>query len=159
MVQQRLLGVGNAVRPLGLTAFSFLPRPLRRAPRAQHFVCGLIALLASASVAADWNRAPGANADGDLVWVYLDHPVSVDCSPPRACFAKSQWVLASVRCHRRSVAIARVVSMNLNGDVVNDVSFDAMQVPRIDPFMARNEIRSTTRDVLGVVCGQSWERD
>ena len=122
-------------------------------------VVGLAALMAGPAIAADWARPSGASLDADLIWVYLDHPVSVDCSPPRACYAKSQWVLASVRCHRRLVSVGRIVSMNLNGDVVNDVSFDISQVPRIDPFLSRNDTRSTARQVVDAVCGQYYERD
>ena len=57
---------------------------------------------------------PGAVA----AWAYVTYGMSVDCSPPRACYAKSQWIYAYVSCHTRSLAMIQRISMDLNGNVV-----------------------------------------
>ena len=51
-------------------------------------------------------------------WVHVEHAMSVDCSPPRACYAKSQWIHAYVSCQTGSLAILQRISMDLNGNVV-----------------------------------------
>jgi hypothetical protein len=51
-------------------------------------------------------------------WVHVEHALSVDCSPPRACYAKSQWIHAYVNCQTASLAIFQRISMDLNGNVV-----------------------------------------
>ena len=50
-------------------------------------------------------------------WAYVTYGMSVDCSPPRACYAKSQWIHAYVSCHTRSLAMIQRISMDLNGKV------------------------------------------
>ena len=51
-------------------------------------------------------------------WVHVEHAMSVDCSPPRACYAKSQWIHAYVNCQTGSLAILQRISMDLNDNVV-----------------------------------------
>ena len=51
-------------------------------------------------------------------WAYVTYGMSVDCSPPRACYAKSQWIYAYVSCDTRSLAMIQRISMDLNGNVV-----------------------------------------
>ena len=51
-------------------------------------------------------------------WVRVEHAMSVDCSPPRACYAKSQWIHAYASCQTGSLAILQRISMDLNDNVV-----------------------------------------
>lgn len=51
-------------------------------------------------------------------WVRVEHAMSVDCSPPRACYAKSQWIHGYVSCQTGSIAVLQRISMDLNDNVV-----------------------------------------
>lgn len=98
--------------------------------------------------------APADGYPGTVaVWVYFDYPISVDCSPPRACYAKSQWIYAYVACHLRSVAIMQQISMDLNGDVVAVVTSDVPQ------FISGMFISGPTDRVLNSVCRNIRDRD
>jgi hypothetical protein len=85
-------------------------------------------------------------------WLYISYPMSVDCSPPRACYAKSQWLHAYVHCYTRSVAVLERISMDLNGDVVATAKADAVL------------FRGTVNDpgasaALVELCGDARDRD
>ena len=93
---------------------------------------------------------PGAAA----VWVYFDYPLSIDCSPPRACYAKSQWIYAYVNCYTRNVAVMQQISMDLNGNVV---AVETSDIPRFVSgygFPVRTYASETPGRVLRIVCGE-----
>ena len=92
---------------------------------------------------------PGAAA----AWVYFDYPMSIDCSPPRACYAKSQWVYAYVNCSTRTVAVIQQISMDLNGNVVGVVNSDAAQFVRGYAGEVRTYVPGVPGRVVQSVCG------
>ncbi len=57
---------------------------------------------------------------GDTVagWVRINYSLSVNCSPPRACYASSQEVYSYAFCSTRAIHEMRRTSLDLNGNVV-----------------------------------------
>lgn len=98
---------------------------------------------------------PGASA----VWVYFDYPLSIDCSPPRACYAKSQWIHAYVNCYTRNVAVIQQISMDLNGNVVAVATSDAPQFVRGYGHRVRTYESGAAGRVLQSVCGDLPDLD
>ena len=92
-----------------------------------------------------WAPAQGYPHTVDA-WAHVTYSISVSCSPPRACYAKSQWLRAYVHCYSRSVAMLEVVSLDLNGDVVNTWTADHV-------WFERSWMRDDARMMLGLVCG------
>jgi hypothetical protein len=54
----------------------------------------------------------------DAIWVYISYPMSIECNPPRACYAKAQVINYHFSCSPRYVIVAERISLDLNGDVV-----------------------------------------
>ena len=98
---------------------------------------------------------PGAVA----VWIYFDYPMSVECSPPRACYAKSQWVHAYVNCYTRTVAVMQQTSMDLNGNVVAVATAEAPQFVRGYGHRIRTYVSGAAGRVLESACGDLPEPD
>jgi hypothetical protein len=98
---------------------------------------------------------PGAVA----VWLYFDYPLSVDCSPPRACYAKSQWIYAYVSCYTRSVAVMQQISMDLNGNVVAVANADTAQFVRGYGRQTQSSLPGAAGRVLERMCGDVPDRD
>lgn len=92
------------------------------------------------------------------VWVYFDFPVSVECSPPRACYAKTQWVYAHVNCYVRSAAALQTISMDLNGDVVAVSNWNDPEQLEYNPHLVRSGMSLAADRVLHALCGP-YERD
>jgi hypothetical protein len=44
--------------------------------------------------------------------------LSVDCSPPRGCYAKTQRIFYDFSCYGRYAIMVERISMDLNGNVV-----------------------------------------
>ena len=59
-------------------------------------------------------RIPGATG----VWVYHAPTLSVDCSPPRGCYATTQRIYYVFSCAPRYAVPMERLSMDLNGSVV-----------------------------------------
>ena len=59
-------------------------------------------------------RIPGATG----VWVYHAPTLSVDCSPPRGCYATTQRIYYVFNCAPRYAVPMERLSMDLNGSVV-----------------------------------------
>jgi hypothetical protein len=57
---------------------------------------------------------------GDAVggWVLISYALSVDCAPPRACYASSQLVHSYAYCSTRAIHEMQRTSLDLNGNVV-----------------------------------------
>src|SRR5689334_17245220 len=53
---------------------------------------------------------------GDAVggWVLINYALSVDCSPPRACYASSQRVYSYAYCSTRAIREMKRTSLDLN---------------------------------------------
>jgi len=60
-------------------------------------------------------RVPGATG----VWVTYSPSMSVDCSPPRGCYAKTQRVYYVFNCSPRWAVPLERLSADINGTVVN----------------------------------------
>ena len=95
---------------------------------------------------SDWLDA--ANA----VWLYHEYPMSIDCSPPRACYAKSQVVNYHFNCGRGFIYVRERISMDLNGSVVNHQVYE-------QPTLA-SPLNEGARDAGCRICGcpdlQDW---
>ena len=79
----------------------------------------------SAGVAVESIGPPGMLARGDGAWVLYSPTLSVDCSPPRGCYAKTQRIHYDFSCFGRYAVITERISMDLNGNVVKHERFDA----------------------------------
>jgi hypothetical protein len=91
---------------------------------------------------------PGTTA----VWVYVDHPLSVDCSPPRACYAKSQWIYAYVNCYMYSATPLQTISLDLIGNVVAVANWNDPEQLAVDPLSLSPFARGRGI-VLDAACG------
>jgi hypothetical protein len=84
---------------------------------------------ASAAVSArSSNRVEGSpfTAEG---WVLINYAMSVDCSPPRACYASSQWVYSYAYCSMGAIREIKRVSLDLNGNVVAESGERVAYIP------------------------------
>jgi len=124
----------------------------------------LLVLAIAASTASAFGRlhsiapAPGYFGAYDI-WLHFDHNLSVDCSPPRGCYAKTQWVQAYVDCHRRFVAIVQTISMDLNGNVVGHAMHEPLQFLPGYGNGLRTYGQGRVGDALYLACGHHPERD
>lgn len=111
------------------------------------WVAVLFALVAEPAVCERWvdivgsSRFAGIAVDMDSVgavegypdrvgaWVLYTYSTSIDCSPPRGCYAASQRVYSLVNCAVQAIAPVQQVSMDRNGNVIaqSDVNFNAPQ--------------------------------
>jgi hypothetical protein len=64
-----------------------------------------------------------AAADG--AWVLYAPTLSVDCSPPRGCYAKTQRIHYDFRCSPRYAVLTERISMDINGAIVKHEVADA----------------------------------
>ena len=62
----------------------------------------------------DSTRFVGAVA----VWFHQTYPISVECNPPRGCYARSQLTNYHFSCAPRYVVVVERISFDLNGEVV-----------------------------------------
>ena len=85
------------------------------------------------------------------IWLYHEYPLSIDCSPPRACYAKSQLVNYHFNCVRGFIYVRERISMDLNGNVVNHQVFE--QPTPTSPLDAG------VRDGFGHLCRSSADAD
>lgn len=89
-------------------------------------VCAVLA--GTASAAAAWTpvepmtpqiQTPAASG----IWVQYAPSLSVDCSPPRGCYAATQYIFYSVDCVHRYAAMVERISLDLNGTILKHESF------------------------------------
>ena len=68
---------------------------------------------------------------GDTVggWVLINYALSVDCSPPRACYASSQRVYSYAYCSTRAIREMQRTSLDLNGNVVAETGERLTYIP------------------------------
>jgi hypothetical protein len=62
-------------------------------------------------------------------WVLVNYAMSVNCSPPRACYASSQWVYAYGYCSMGAIREIKRVSLDLNGNVVAESGERVAYIP------------------------------
>lgn len=53
------------------------------------------------------------------IWVVYSPSLSVDCSPPRGCYAKTQRIYYTFNCSPRYAVPTERISIDLNGSVIN----------------------------------------
>ena len=132
-------------------------RSERIAKRLARHACLVAALQAGGA----WANASvdALTLSGDADWpgwisvsAYVSYGTSVDCSPPRACYAKSQQIDAAVICIPRAIAVKRRVSMDLNGNVVN-VSTGPL------PTDGFNRVDEGAEAILLRICGHAPDVD
>ena len=76
--------------------------------------------LPSASAAVSARSSDRVEGSADIVggWVVITYTMSVDCSPPRACYASSQWVYSYAYCSTGAIHEMQRLSLDLNGNVL-----------------------------------------
>jgi hypothetical protein len=76
-------------------------------------------------------------------WVLYAPTLSVDCSPPRGCYAKTQRIHYDFSCAPRYIVLTERISMDLNGAIVKHEvqnaptytpSYDAGAMQVLDTF-------------------------
>jgi len=86
---------------------------------------------------------PALLARADGAWVLYSPTLSVDCSPPRGCYAKTQRIHYDFSCAGRYAVTTERISMDLNGNIVKHErlefagltpSYDAGAVLLLDTF-------------------------
>ena len=85
-------------------------------------------------------------------WVLYAPTLSVDCSPPRGCYANTQRIHYDFSCAPRYTVMTERVSMDLNGTIVKHEVLEA--APRYTPTYGAG-----TGPVLDTFCGPLFERD
>jgi len=85
-------------------------------------------------------------------WVLYAPTLSVDCSPPRGCYAKTQRIHYDFNCAPRYTVMTERVSMDLNGTIVKHEVLEA--APRYAPALGVG-----ARQVLDTFCGPLFDRD
>lgn len=106
-------------------------------------------LTSAAGVAIETNKLlPSTRFAGAFaIWMQYSYAISVDCSPPRACYAKTQVINYHFRCWPRYIVVAERISMDLNGDIVNHEVLEPTPVP----------VYEADHDVLNRFCGSPPE--
>ena len=93
--------------------------------------------------------APSAQLAGASgVWVRYTPSLSIDCSPPRGCYASSQRIYYNFSCAPRYAVVVERISMDLNGAVLK------RETP--GTYAAAND--EATKRVLKEFC-RAWDRD
>ena len=106
-----------------------------------------------------WNAVEGSpyTVEG---WVLVNYGTSVNCSPPRACYASSQWVYSYAYCAVGGIREMKRVSLDLNGNVVAESGERMAYVPAhgsVDRAVVHSfvpGVRPSTR-----VAGPRWDPD
>ena len=62
-------------------------------------------------------------------WVLVNYAMSVNCSPPRACYASSQWVYAYASCSTGVMREIKRLSLDLNGNAVAESGERVAYIP------------------------------
>jgi hypothetical protein len=103
-------------------------------PRAE-----VLSLTSADGLAIETNKlSPSTRFAGAFaIWVQYSYGISVDCSPPRACYAKTQVINYHFRCLPRYIVVAERISMDLNGNIVNHKVLEPTPVP---DYEADNEV-------------------
>lgn len=103
---------------------------------------------ASLAVDRDSIGAAAGSPHAFGAWIRAVYPISIDCSPPRACYAASQRIYVSILCPVRAIAVIQRISMDLNGNIV--AQHEA--APGAAPYF-RPAYPGVERDVVHAFCG------
>jgi hypothetical protein len=87
--------------------------------------------LPAASAAVSLKSSARVEGSADTVggWVLISYGLSVDCSPPRACYTALQRVYAYANCSMGSIREIQRISLDLNGNVVAETGERAAYIP------------------------------
>ena len=100
----------------------------------------VLAMLFSCDLeAAGWDSIPSSSdsvrvessgratliAYADGAWVLYSPTLSVDCAPPKGCYAKTQRIHYDFRCAPRYAVMTERISLDLNGNIVKHEMIDA----------------------------------
>lgn len=116
-----------------------------RASHRHDFAIARISVAVFAAIAADalgtagWHLIPTSSesvavesfgpstriAGARGVWVHYAPALSVDCSPPRACYATTQRIHYDFSCAPRYIVRTERISMDLNGTIVKHEVLEA----------------------------------
>ena len=138
-------GSGNAViGALLVAAFSVLAKDA--VAFESDMWAGSLSSESAAVTLQSWNQVEGSpyTVEG---WVLVNYAMSVNCSPPRACYASAQWVYSYAYCSVGGIREIKRVSLDLNG---NAVAESGERVAYIPPH------GSVDRAVMRTLCGGSW---
>src|SRR5262245_8303480 len=75
-------------------------------------------------------------AGASSVWIRYTPTLSVDCSPPRGCYAATQRILYNFSCKPRYAVLMERISMDLNGAIIKHEVSDTYG-PADDPAAIR----------------------
>jgi hypothetical protein len=105
----------------------------------------VLSLTSADGVAIETNKfSPSTRFAGAVsIWVPYSYALSVDCSPPRACYANSQVINYHFSCWPRYIVVVESISMDLNGDVVKHEVLEPTPAPDFE----------ASSDVLDRYCG------
>jgi len=82
------------------------------------------------------------------VWIRYTPALSIDCSPPRGCYANSQRIYYNFSCAPRYAVMAERISLDLNGAVIKH--------ELLGNYAASTD--EAANRVLRAFCG-GWERE
>lgn len=83
----------------------------------------------SASITVESLGPPMLVAGASGAWILYSPTLSVDCSPPRGCYAKTQRIHYDFSCVPRYIVLTERISMDLNGAIIKDEVQDAASYP------------------------------
>jgi hypothetical protein len=100
-------------------------------------------ILPSASAAVGVKSSVRVEGSVDTVggWVLISYSMSIDCSPPRACYAAHQWVYSYAYCSMGAIREIQRTSLDLNGNVVAETGERVAYIPprgSVDRAVMRN---------------------
>jgi len=112
----------------------------------------------SAAITVNWDEVGLAEGLPETIagWVLISYERSVNCAPPRACYANSQRVYVYASCSTGAIKDIQRISMDLNGNVVAESGERTAYIP------ARGTV---DREVVRVLCEAyglyygRWSRD
>ncbi len=101
----------------------------------------------SAAITVNWSEVGPVEGLADTIggWVLISYARSVNCSPPRACYASSQRVYVYAYCSIGAIKDIQRISLDLNGNVVAQTGERIAYIP----FAG-----SVDREVIRTLCGQ-----
>ena len=108
--------------------------------------------IASGSVTVESVGPPQLISGASGAWVLHAPTLSLDCSPPRACYAKTQRIQYDFSCAPRYTVMTERVSMDLDGTIVKHEVLEA--APRYTPACGAG-----AGQVLDTYCGPLFDRD
>jgi hypothetical protein len=107
----------------------------------------VLSLISADGIVIETNKlSPSTRFVGALaIWVQNSYAISIDCRPPRGCYAKIQVINYHFSCAPRYVIVGERISMDLNGNVVKHEVLEPAATSGLD--------YDAHREVLERFCG------